>query len=116
MLCPGQRKVGKPFQIFGGNLVQGTRSAKWETGEKWGDGKGGGKRVKNLVKSLQESQGRRQEMWIACGERVASGDEYLLSQCHGLMERNDLNSSAVLKGAHESALRVSGEGGQKGQS
>ncbi len=49
ILCPGQGKVGKPFQVFGWNLVQGRRCAKWGTWEKWGEGKGGGKRAKNFV-------------------------------------------------------------------
>ncbi len=46
---PRSGESGEPIQIYGGNLVQGRRNAKWETVEKWGEGKGEGKRAKNLV-------------------------------------------------------------------
>ncbi len=115
----GRRQVGEPFYIFGGNLKQGRRSAKWETVEKWGQSKGGSKRANSLVlyvitriigkawgnvESVPRSRGQQRQIVQGWGFSVA------------MMEGNDWNSSAILKRAHESGLRVSGEGGQKGQS
>ncbi len=64
-------KDGKPFQIFGVNLVQGRRSAKGETGELGITGKVSG----NVER--------------AAAAWPAETNTRMGSQCHSLMQGND---------------------------